>query len=67
MTGGSCTSSISRTGDGGSEKISLDLHKLREEYKELFIENGGEQWDLVESLNNSDLWIKLLKDLVVNH
>lgn len=37
--------------------------EVGEEYKELFIEQGGTQWDLVESLNDSPLWIDLLKDL----
>ena len=34
------------------------------EYKELFEEAGGEHWQLVESLNNSPLWIETLMDLV---
>lgn len=38
--------------------------EVGEEYKELFEEHGGEQWDLVESLNDSPLWIELLADLV---
>lgn len=38
--------------------------EVGEEYKELFLEHGGEQWDLVESLNDSPIWIDLLKDIV---
>jgi protoheme ferro-lyase len=36
------------------------------EYKEMFESNGGEKWQLVESLNESDTWIECLKDMVVN-
>jgi ferrochelatase len=36
-----------------------------EEYNHLFKEHGGEHWQLVESLNTSDLWIACLKDLVL--
>jgi ferrochelatase len=38
--------------------------EVGEEYKEMFVEHGGEQWDLVESLNESPIWIELLHDLV---
>lgn len=38
--------------------------EVGEEYRDLFLEHGGTQWDLVESLNDSPLWIDLLKDLV---
>ena len=34
------------------------------EYKELFEESGGEHWQLVESLNDSPIWIETLVDLV---
>ena len=37
------------------------------EYRDLFIEHGGEQWDLVESLNESQIWIDTLVDLVEKH
>ncbi|NBA88078.1 ferrochelatase [Emticicia sp. CRIBPO] len=36
------------------------------EYKEMFEEHGGQQWQLVESLNDSENWVELLKELVVN-
>ncbi|MGB0403983.1 MAG: ferrochelatase [Salibacteraceae bacterium] len=36
------------------------------EFKEIFLENGGEQLDLVESLNTSPTWVKALKDIVTN-
>lgn len=38
--------------------------EVGEEFKEEFIEAGGEEWDLVPSLNDSKLWIDCLKDLV---
>lgn len=38
--------------------------EVGEEYKELFEEKGGEHWELVESLNDSDNWVELLADLV---
>jgi ferrochelatase len=34
-----------------------------EEYKDLFTENGGQQWQLVESLNTSPVWIECLADM----
>lgn len=34
------------------------------EYKELFEKNGGEHWQLVESLNNDPVWVECLKDIV---
>jgi ferrochelatase len=34
------------------------------EFKELFIEHGGEEWQLVESLNSHDLWIESLEKMV---
>jgi protoporphyrin/coproporphyrin ferrochelatase len=40
--------------------------EIGEEYFELFEENGGEHFQLVESLNNSDLFVDLLVDLVKN-
>ncbi|MBP6385233.1 MAG: ferrochelatase [Pseudarcicella sp.] len=39
--------------------------EIGEEYKEIFEENGGEHWQLVESLNNSNLWVELLEDLIL--
>jgi protoporphyrin/coproporphyrin ferrochelatase len=35
-----------------------------EEYKELFEANGGQHWQLVESLNTSPLWVECVKELV---
>lgn len=40
--------------------------EVGEEYKEIFEEHGGKHWQLVESLNNSPLWVELLADLVEN-
>ena len=39
--------------------------EVGEEYKEMFEENGGKHWQLVESLNNSPVWIDLLEDLIM--
>jgi ferrochelatase len=39
--------------------------EVGEEYKEMFEENGGKHWQLVESLNNSAVWIDLLEDLIM--
>ena len=39
--------------------------EIGEGFKELFIENGGEQLDLVPSLNTHPRWVKAVKDLVV--
>ncbi|MEQ8552661.1 MAG: ferrochelatase [Cyclobacteriaceae bacterium] len=38
--------------------------EVGEEYLELFQEAGGEQWDLVESLNDDPLWVECLADIV---
>ena len=35
------------------------------EYKEMFLEAGGEKWVLVESLNDHPLWIQSLKEMVL--
>jgi ferrochelatase len=34
------------------------------EYKELFEQSGGQHWQLVESLNDSPMWIDTLVDLI---
>ncbi len=39
--------------------------EVGEEFKELFLEEGGEQWQLVESLNSHDLWVESLKQMVL--
>lgn len=41
--------------------------EVGEEYKEVFEEEGGEHWQLVESLNNHPLWIDCLKAIVLDH
>lgn len=38
--------------------------EIGEAYKEMFLEKGGEKWDLVESLNDHPLWIQTLKEIV---
>jgi ferrochelatase len=41
--------------------------EVGEEYKEDFLEAGGEVWQLVESLNDHPKWIDCLKDLVLQN
>ena len=41
--------------------------EVGQEYKELFEENGGEHWQLVESLNDSEECLELLQNLVQAH
>lgn len=38
--------------------------EVGQEYKEEFIELGGEKWDLVPSLNSNDTWVECVKSLV---
>ncbi|MPR33360.1 ferrochelatase [Salmonirosea aquatica] len=38
--------------------------EIGDEYRELFKEVGGEHWQLVESLNDSEIWVETLVDLV---
>lgn len=38
--------------------------EVGETYQEEFIEAGGEQWDLVPSLNVEDKWVKCLKGMI---
>lgn len=38
--------------------------EVGEEYKEMFVEAGGKDWQLVESLNDSDIWVEALEDMV---
>jgi ferrochelatase len=35
------------------------------EYKKLFLEHGGERWDLVESLNANAAWVECLKQIIL--
>ena len=41
--------------------------EVLEEYSEEFLEKGGEQLDLVESLNDNPKWIKAVKDLILSY
>ncbi|MFT4736446.1 MAG: ferrochelatase [Cyclobacteriaceae bacterium] len=41
--------------------------EVGEEYKEAFMESGGEQWDLVPSLNVEPTWVDCLEGLVKKH
>lgn len=40
--------------------------EVGEEFKDIFYENGGEKWQLVESLNENKKWIEALKDIAQN-
>lgn len=40
--------------------------EVGQEYKDEFIEEGGEQWDLVPSLNIESTWVSCLEHLVKN-
>lgn len=37
------------------------------EYKKLFLEHGGERWQMVESLNVYPAWVECLKQIIVSH
>jgi len=37
------------------------------EYKHLFESLGGERWQLVDSLNDSPMWIDALHDLILHN
>ncbi len=39
--------------------------EVGQEYQEEFLEEGGEKWDLVPSLNKEDKWVECLKELVL--
>ncbi len=41
--------------------------EVGETYKELFIEKGGQQWDLVESLNAKDTFVKCLEEIILKN
>ncbi len=41
--------------------------EVLEEYREEFLEKGGEQLDLVESLNDHPKWIKAVKNLILSY
>lgn len=40
--------------------------EVGETYHEQFLEDGGEQWDLVESLNDDPMWVECLSEVVKN-
>jgi ferrochelatase len=41
--------------------------EVGDEFHEIFMEAGGEEWQLVESLNDSPIWIECLKQMVLNN
>lgn len=36
------------------------------EFRDIFLEAGGEHWQLVESLNDSPTWVRCLKEMVIS-
>lgn len=40
------------------------IHELGEEYRKLFMENGGEKYEWVRSLNADDYWIQKLSEFL---
>jgi len=42
------------------------IYEIGTEYQEIFHEHGGEKVQLVESLNDSPVWINALKDMVLS-
>ena len=41
------------------------IYEIGTEYQEIFIEHGGEKIQLVESLNDSKVWIQALKNIIL--
>ncbi|MFD2512734.1 ferrochelatase [Pontibacter locisalis] len=41
--------------------------EVGEEFKEMFLEAGGEKWQLVESLNSNPTWVEAVKNMVLRH
>jgi ferrochelatase len=39
--------------------------EIGEEYQEIFVENGGEKIQLVESLNSGDDWVETIKKITI--
>ncbi|WP_347159582.1 ferrochelatase [Pontibacter chitinilyticus] len=39
--------------------------EVGEEFKHLFLEAGGEKWQLVESLNSNPMWVEAVKEMVL--
>jgi ferrochelatase len=40
------------------------IYEIGHEYKEIFMQHGGEKFDWVESLNSEEYWVDSLKELV---
>ena len=38
--------------------------EVGDEFKELFLEHGGEEWQLVESLNSNQIWVESIKSMI---
>ena len=40
--------------------------EIGEDYKKLFTDNGGDDLQLVESLNDSENWVNALKEIITS-
>lgn len=40
--------------------------EIGHEYKQLFLQNGGEHLDMVDSLNDHPMWVTTVKDIILN-
>jgi ferrochelatase len=41
--------------------------EVGDEFKHMFLEAGGEKWQLVESLNSEPMWVEAVKKMVLQH
>jgi protoporphyrin/coproporphyrin ferrochelatase len=41
--------------------------EVGEEFKEMFMEAGGEKWQLVESLNSNPTWVEAVKEIILKN
>ncbi|WP_162053630.1 ferrochelatase [Pontibacter pamirensis] len=41
--------------------------EVGEEFREMFMEAGGEKWQLVESLNSEPMWVEAVKEMVLQY
>lgn len=41
--------------------------EVGDEFKHMFLDAGGEKWQLVESLNSEPMWVDAVKEMVLQH
>lgn len=41
--------------------------EVGEEFREMFLEAGGEKWQLVESLNSEPMWVEAVKEMILQN